>query len=496
MKNSRLLIIGWILTFSFSYENVSEGLDESKLERFLNIAEEVRLNSGVPGVGLAIVHDGEIVHAGGLGFRNIAESKPVDQDTLFCIGSNTKAFTAFLAVRLRSRELVDWKKPLNTYVPELKLSEKYVQNNVTLEDALAHRVGLGRHDNIWKYKSLTRQQLLPLLDDLSFSSVFRSGFDYNNLMYTVAGIALERVTAQSWETLVEKEIFQPLGMTESLTSCDRFKQVENRATGYHLDGSRPTLTVDMTSIASAGSIYSSSGNMAIWIQMLVNEGHHHGARFLSRQEYDFWLRPSAHISIRNENELWYYNAGLGGFQKNGKRSLGANGAIDGQNSRCLLLLDEGLGIFVMTNQVSEYKELISEYGQQIFLDGDVVRDVEKEAKIARRYSFERFLTSLLEKNLVAATKEFEEMNFKPTESLMNQLGERLLEQNDNSKAISIFRLNARAYPRSSQAQLSLAKANVQIDNTVEALKCLRKCLQLDPGNEVAAKWIQTLDADQ
>lgn len=463
-----------------------------KLDRFLKIAEDVRKSSGVPGAGIAIVYKGEIVFAGGLGNRDLQKQTPVDKNTLFCIGSNTKAFTAFLANKLRTRKLIDWDQPLVRYVPEFKLKEEYVTQHATIADALSHRVGLGRNDRIWKYKSLTRKELLPLLADLNFTSSFRNGFDYNNLMYCVAGIAMERVTKTSWENLVQKEIFAPLGMDSTVTSMTEFSKSKQAAIGYHADGIRRARVVDLKAIAPAGAIYSTPEDIAVWVKMLMNGGNHNGKPLMTKEEYDYWLRPRNFISIRNQDEMWFYNGGLGGFEKNGKRVVGANGAIDGQNSRCVLRLDEGLGIFVMTNQVSAYKELICQYAEQIFLKDDFTRDAKREKELAQKYAYNRFVTRLLDESMESAKSEHDRLPTKPSESSMDRLGKQFLAQNGVNQAIFIFKLNAQNNPQSATAHESLAKAYLRGDQKKLATEHLRTSLKLSPNNTDVKKLLEKI----
>ena len=114
--------------------------------------------------------------------------------------------------------------------------------------------------------------------------------------------------------------------------------------------------------------------MAKWLQMLVNNGQHDGNAFLTLEEYNYMLTPHKDLSLRNGDELWYYYTGLGGFSKNGKRHIGAEGAIDGQNSRLSMCPDDGFGIFVLTNQISDYKRLLTTYAENIFVKNDYSRN--------------------------------------------------------------------------------------------------------------------------
>ena len=483
----------FILCCSTTETRAQQSDTDKKLKRFLEMGEELRQQAAIPGVGIAIIYKNKILYTGGLGFQNLASRTPVSEDTLFSIGSNTKAFTGLLATKLVSRGLLEWDQPLIQYIPELQLKENYVTHHVTLADALTHRVGLKRDHNVWRGQGLTRTELLGQLKNVEFATSFRSTYNYNNLMYVVAGIAAERVTGVSWESLVRNEILDPLGMNNSYVTMKDFLKCDRRAIGYHNDGIRPAPPVDLTSIAPAGAISSTPKDIANWIRMLVNDGHHQGRPFLTKQEYNYMLRPHKNLSIRNGDELWYYYAGLGGFSKNGKRTVGADGAIDGQNSRCVLLLDEGFGVFVMTNKVSDYKAVLAKYAEQIFLHDDYSRDTEKEALLASRAGFDKFATRLFDEGISSAKEEYEKCDAKPSERMMNQLGYQLLAEKQFEKAVFTLRLNVASFPESFNAHDSLGEAYLKSKKFELARKHYQQSISINPENENARKMIAKID---
>ena len=493
MKIKHYIAAATFFVLCFSHAEVRAQQPDKKLRRFLKVGEELRQLAGIPGVGLAIVYKSEVLYTGGLGFKNLKSQSPATEDTLFSIGSNTKAFTGLLAAKLVSRGSLEWDKPLIQYIPELQLKEDYVTRHVTLADALSHRVGLKRDRDVWRGKGLARTELLGKLKNVEFDTSFRSTYNYNNLMYVVAGIAAERVTGDSWESLMRTEILDPLGMKNSYVTMKEFLECDRRAIGYHNDGIRPAPPVNLTSIAPAGAISSTPKDIANWIRMLVNDGQHQGRPFLTKQEYDYMLRPHKNLSIRNGDELWYYYTGLGGYSKNGKRTVGADGAIDGQNSRCVLLLDEGFGVFIMTNKVSDYKTVLAEYAKQIFLHDDYSRDTDKEKSLASRASFDRLVTRLLDEGISSAKEEYEKCQVKPSEPLMNQLAYQLMAEEQLEKAVFALRLNVASFPQSSNAHDSLGEAYMNSNKFKLARKHYQQAIAINPENENARKMIVKID---
>lgn len=476
--------------------NVSFGQNakspQEKLDYFLQLADSLRISGKVPGVGIAIVYNKEILYTGGLGFRDVANQIPVDKQTLFSIGSNTKGFTGVMAAKLVDEGLMDWNEPLKTYIPEFELKEEYVSRHVNMADALRHGTGLGRYDEIWKYKSLSREELLSQLKELDFADRFRTSYGYNNLMYTVVGVAQERATGKSWETLMLEEILRPLKMDNSYASFEEFMNSDQRALGYKADGKTKEISVDVTSVAPTGAISSTPEDIANWLTMLLNEGAFGGKEFLSKAAYDYVMMPGDNVGFRAPDEFWYYNAGIGGYYKQGKRTLGHNGAIDGMNSRMALKPDDGFGIFIMTNQISSYKELLTEYAEKIFLENDFSRNPDAELGLRLNAEFADFAMTLDNEGISAAKEIYASMNPLYLEGGMNTLGYQLMNEGKMEKAFYVLKQNTESHPESANAFDSLGEYYFKVKNYRAALSHYQKSLELDKENKNAEMMIRKI----
>src|SRR4051794_17522198 len=129
----------------------------------------------VPGLELAAVRDGAVVHAGGIGLRDAATGAPATGRTLFHHGSCGKAVTALLAALVAEEGLLALDAPVRRYVPELRLSDPVVADRVTTRDLLSHRSGIGRHDLAWIFNpTWSREELIRRLEHLPFDSEFRT----------------------------------------------------------------------------------------------------------------------------------------------------------------------------------------------------------------------------------------------------------------------------------------------------------------------------------
>lgn len=366
-----------VLTFS---QALSLKTSEEKLSYFLGLADSLRILSNTPGVGIAIVHDHEIIYQGGVGLRDKEENLPVTENTLFAIGSNTKAFTGVLAAKLVKEGKMNWKDPIVKHLPNFKLKEEYVTRHVTVEDALIHMTGLGRHDDLWNGRDISREEILEQLQYLDFHGSLRSEFQYNNLMYLVVGLAIENITGKSWGSLVEEEIFKPLGMKNSYTSYAEFIKHPQKSTGYSKSGRYPIPHKNIDNIGPAGSISSTPGDIAKWLEVFVNEGKQGEDVFLDQTQYDYLTGPKG-MSYTEPCTISYYAIGWGGWNREGKKDLGHGGAIDGQEAFVSIMPEEGFGIFIMTNQNSNYKYLLGTYAKNIFVLDKYERDYAEEAKL-------------------------------------------------------------------------------------------------------------------
>ncbi|TCK69401.1 CubicO group peptidase (beta-lactamase class C family) [Winogradskyella wandonensis] len=493
----RIILLLLLIPLIGNSQNKNETTRNEKLDYFIALTDSLRTNLGIPGVGLVIVNDNKVIYNEGLGYSNITPKTPVTKNTLFTIGSNTKAFTGVLIAKLVANGKMKWDDPLKKYVPELDLKEDYIENNVTIADALSHATGLERNDALWKYKNISRDSLLASLKNLDFVADFRSSYVYNNLMFTVAGIAAERATGKAWESLITSEILSPLGMNDTYTYFDEFITHKNKSIGYKADGLTPEPPVITTAIAPAGAISSTPKDMSKWLLMLVNDGKHNNTSFLMPESYNYIMSPHKRISIRNKDELWYYYAGLGGFSKNGNRNIGHSGAIDGQNSKLIIRPDNGFGIVVMTNKISDYKDLIADYAQEWFIEGTVTRQYEKE------YGLEAINHAYVIKTLLDAGKENDAKDYFKNidkvklglhlEANINALGYIFLNEEKIEESVFLFELNTQSFPNSANAFDSLGEALLKKGDKTEAKKAYKKSLELNPNNDNARKVLKSLE---
>ncbi|OJJ23956.1 hypothetical protein BKI52_01145 [marine bacterium AO1-C] len=308
----------------------------------------------VPGVAMVIVKDGKVAYQKGYGYRDVAKKLPVTPQTQFAIGSSSKAFTATTVCQLVDDGVLDLDKPLKEYLPDFKLYDDYVTNNMTARDLLCHRSGLPRHDLAWYGTDFTREELYKNLHHLEATQGFREGWQYQNLMFMTAGYLVGKLSGKSWEKNVQERIFNPLGMNNSNLSVAQLKKTANRAIGYNEKDEKieamPYRNIDV--VGPAGSINSTVEDMAKWVTLQLNKGKYEKEKVVSAGMMAQMHRPHTIVPGNATKEQFYTNYGLGWFitSYRGQLLVHHGGNIDGFSALVAFLPQDKIGMVILTNK--------------------------------------------------------------------------------------------------------------------------------------------------
>jgi CubicO group peptidase (beta-lactamase class C family) len=322
----------------------------------------------VPGVAVAIVKDGKVVLAKGYGVRRLGQPAPVDEHTLFGIGSNTKAFTTAALAILVDEGKIGWDDAVINHLQWFQLYDPYVTREFTIRDLLTHRsgMGLGAGDLMaFPPSDFTRDEILRRLRFIKPVSSFRSKYAYDNLLYLAAGQIILAVTGKQWDDFIRERIFQPVAMTDSNTTVTSFHPGGNFATPHsEVEGKLQAIApAKIDNIAPAGAINSSASDMAKWINVQLNSGALPGTAdkrlFSERTSKEMWSPqtilpvsdPPAPLAALQTNFADY---GLGWVLREyrGHKLVGHTGGVPGFLSQVTLIPDLKLGVVVLTNQES------------------------------------------------------------------------------------------------------------------------------------------------
>lgn len=313
---------------------------------------------GVPGLAIAVIKDDRIVLARGYGVRELGKSEPVDERTVFAIGSSSKAFTAAAIAMLVDEKKLKWDDPATQYLPGFQLYDPYVTRELTVRDLLAHRVGLDRGDQLWYATTFDREDILRRIRHLKPSSSMRSRFGYQNIMFLAAGQIVQSVSGKEWDDFVRERIFVPLGMNDTGTSIRTLSGSRDVATPHaKFDGQVvPVAYRNIDNIAPAGSINSNVVDMAQWVRLQLGDGTYAGRPVISAVAVKEMATPQTIIRLegpmaRLYPEAHFLSYGLGWFLSDyrGRKLVEHGGAIDGMRALVAMIPEEKLGVVILTN---------------------------------------------------------------------------------------------------------------------------------------------------
>ncbi|QDE39176.1 serine hydrolase [Luteibacter pinisoli] len=335
--------------------------------------DATRKQFDVPGIAVAIVKDGKIVLEMGSGVRKLGDPAKVDAHTRFAIASNTKAFTAASLAILADEKKLDMNDRVVDRLPWFQMSDPYVTREMRVRDLLAHRSGLslGAGDLLyWPATTYTTKEVVERLRYVPITNSFRAEYAYDNILFAVAGLVIEQVSGKPWADFVRDRIFQPLGMSESITSApDHINPGDDTAIGhakFDFKDLKPVEPMSWNNNPSAGGIYSSVHDLSKWMTMQLAGGVYTDANgreqrlFSAARQKEMWsLLTPIRISEPSVPELKaavpnFSGYGEGWFVSDyrGHKLVWHTGGWPGMVSRLTLVPDLNLGVVVLTNQES------------------------------------------------------------------------------------------------------------------------------------------------
>lgn len=326
---------------------------EKRLEKLEAQLEKSRVSLHIPGMAMAVVKDDALIWARGFGVADMERGTPVTPETLFAIGSSTKAFTATLIGMLVDEGKMSWDDPITRFLPELTLRIDAEDDTaeVTVRDLLCHRTGFTRMSMLFAGGGASRDAILRTAVKAKPFSGFRERFHYNNVMYLAAGQAMGRAADSDWDALMRDRIFLPLNMDNTNTSVPDLIGHEKLSLGYQWEEEGATLRrLDMRvlkNIAPAGAVNSNVLDMANWIRFLLNRGSFDGRRLISETQLEeTWAQQIEMGAGRGYGLGWML------AEWNGQPVIEHGGNIDGFGAQVGLLPESNLGFVLLTNVTS------------------------------------------------------------------------------------------------------------------------------------------------
>jgi CubicO group peptidase (beta-lactamase class C family) len=357
-------------------------------------AEKARAEWGAPAVAVAVVVKDSVVFAKGYGVLEKGKPAKADANTIFAIGSSSKAFTTASMAMLVDEGKLRWDEPAAPRLPGWELADPWVTREILVRDLVTHRVGLDRADRIWGATTFDRNEILRRQRYIRRTASFRQIFGYNNHMFVAAGRLIENASGLTWDEFVKQRIFAPLGMERATTSTKPLAGMTNVATphAWGRDSVIPIPWHNIDNVGPAGSINASAREMAEWLRLQLGKGSYRGRRLISETAMKEMHSPQTVIPI----ERWFaslspvnhqmvpgthfFMYGMGWFLQNfrGRYLVHHGGSIDGMRALVAMAPEEQIGIVVLTNlNPSSIDEGITFKFFELFLGGGT-RDWSRE----------------------------------------------------------------------------------------------------------------------
>lgn len=352
----RLLVL-IVLLASTSIGQAQPAPTNPRLEGIDSLLETLLDEYHVAGFSVAVVHKDSLVYAKGFGYRNYEERLPATPNTLYAIGSSSKAFTAALVGQLFGDSL-SLDDRVTRHLPDLHFKDGR-EADVTVRDLMTHRTGLSRYDYSWYvFNSDSRDSLLQRVKYMEPSADLRAKWQYNNFMYLAQGMIAERMTGKTWEENIKERFFTPLGMTRSNFDVNDMAADSDASLGYTVtkkDSIKKVPYFEIRGMGPAGSINSSVLEMANWLKLWIDGGTYQGNRLIP---VDFVKEAASSQMVMagglptKYKDVYVANYGLGWMVSSyrGHYQVEHGGNIDGFSASTCFFPTEGLGIVVLSNQ--------------------------------------------------------------------------------------------------------------------------------------------------
>jgi CubicO group peptidase (beta-lactamase class C family) len=333
--------LGWSggMVLLLTLTSLGKAWDGDRIARVDALVEKERVRQQIPGLSLAILHEGEVVLARGYGLANLEHAVPVHRGTVFQSGSVGKQFTAAAIMLLVEDGKVKLDDSIRRYLPEaLPAWEK-----ITVRHLLTHTAGTTDYPASFDFRrDYTEAELLEQATALPLAFEPGSEWRYSNLGYVLLGILIGRVSGAFYGDLLQARIFEPLGM-KTARIISEAEIIPHRSAGYRLVGGRwqhqqwvsPTLNT-----TADGSLYLTLDDMIAWERALLK------GTLLQPESLEQTWTP---VQLRGGKEYPYGFGWRVLDLPNGRRRLQHGGSWQGFKSAIVRFVEEKVTIILFAN---------------------------------------------------------------------------------------------------------------------------------------------------
>ena len=351
-----------LFTILFAFTLVPGSFSQTD-KRLKNIDKELNKileATHAAGFAVAVVEKDKIVYAKGFGYRDVENKIPADANTLFAIGSSTKAFTSAILGKLRADDKLSFDDNPRDHLPELEFHNDDMNNNIIIKDLMRHSTGLPRHDFSWYlFPTFDSDSLLARVKHQKPFTGIREQWYYNNFMFLAQGKLAEKINGKSWRENIKEMFLEPLQMSRTNLTIDELEQSENAAFGYETEEDNSNTKMDYYKIAgmrAAGSINSSVNDMSKWLITWINNGKYQDKEIIPAayrsEAMSSQMVINGNLPSKEIPDVHFANYGYGWFLASykGHYRVEHGGNIDGFSANVAFFPSDSLGIVVLANQ--------------------------------------------------------------------------------------------------------------------------------------------------
>jgi CubicO group peptidase (beta-lactamase class C family) len=356
----KILKTGIVIILFIYFPNKAIGQDKAKGKILDNMIVEGMNDWQIPGLTAVVVKDQKVVFKKTYGVKNLENKEPINEFTLFNMGSTTKAVISMALGVLVDQGKLDWNDKVREHLPSFQLSDPYITEDARVQDLLTHNLGIEGANLLWIIDSVSTKNTISRFKHAQKKYPLRGGYEYNNLMYAVAGEVIGSVSGEHWTKFVKSNILDPLEMNHTKAKASELFDEGNYVTPYLNDIEDGIIEVNYNlsdQIGAAGMIWSCVNDIQKYLQFLTNDGVFNSKRILKKETFDYLFKPHALIpnsdfyptqKLTKPNWISY---GLGWFQHDyrGEKIDFHTGSIEGLVAIAGILHDKNIAVYVFAN---------------------------------------------------------------------------------------------------------------------------------------------------
>jgi CubicO group peptidase (beta-lactamase class C family) len=358
MKTFKILLT-LLVTIALGTSAIAQD-DTAKNKKLNTMIEAGMKDWQIPGLAVVVVKNGEVIYKKAYGVKDMETKEPVNEQTLFSMASTTKAFIAMALGILVDQQKVAWDDKVIDHLPSFQLSDHYITADARVKDLLTHNLGIAQADGLWAMDHSSTKETLGRFKYTKTSYPLRGGFEYQNIMYAVAGELIEAVSGQPWTQFVQQYILTPLDMSRTITTSSEITKAGNYVTPHFNDVDEGLIKIDYTlsdQIGAAGMMWSSISDISKYLNFLVNDGVVKGDTLIKPATFKYLFEPHAFLTdsgVYPTNALTKPNwntYGLGWFQQDyrGIKLDFHTGSLPGLIALAGIVHEHDLAVYVFAN---------------------------------------------------------------------------------------------------------------------------------------------------